>query len=46
MVESDIYKFFLERAAAEDVKKFCEVNGYYLEILDSTHFTLRRYRNG
>lgn len=36
MTDTNIYKFFLEKATALDVQRFCETNGYYLEIINNT----------
>ena len=36
MSDQNIYKFFLERATALDVQRFCEMNGYFLEIINNT----------
>lgn len=41
MVEN-IWKFFLEKATIEDIKRFCEENGYCLVIFDSQNYRLEK----
>lgn len=38
----NVFKFFLEKATAEDVKRFCEINGYCLVIFNNHEMTLKK----
>lgn len=42
MMTNNVFKFFIEKATAEDVKKFCELNGYRLVIFNEHEFALER----
>ena len=45
MMTENVFKFFLEKATAEDVKRFCELNGYCLVIFSSNDFRLEKEHN-
>lgn len=40
MMTNSVFQFFLEKATVEDVKAFCELNGYSLVIFNEHEFTL------
>lgn len=42
MMTENVFKFFLNKATAEDVKNFCELNGYCLVIFSSNDFRLEK----
>ena len=41
-MEDNIWKFFLEKAPVEDIKKFCETTGYCLVIFNEHEFILKK----
>ena len=45
MMTENVFKFFLNKATAEDVKNFCELNGYCLVIFNEHEFALKRDHN-
>lgn len=45
MMTNNVFKFFIENAPAEDIKRFCELNGYYLVIINDHEFALKKEHN-
>lgn len=45
---NDLYKviLFFKKVSVQEVKEFCEKNGFYIHIYSSGYIELRRYPNG